>query len=97
MRSYLEINLNKLKSNVDEINKFIKKPIIAVVKSNAYGHGLIPITKCLLEKGIKSFCVATSAEALTLRHYFTRYQAVCYLTLHHSLLNRVLLISSMMY
>ena len=70
MRSYLEINLNKLKSNVDEINKSIKKPIIAVVKSNAYGHGLIPITKCLIEKGIKSFCVATSAEALTLRHYF---------------------------
>ena len=37
---------------IREINKFIKKPIIAVVKSNAYGHGLIPITKCLLEKGI---------------------------------------------
>ena len=70
MRSYIEVNLKKLKSNVDEINKIIKKPIIAVVKSNAYGHGLIPITKCLIEKNINSFCVATLEEAINLRNNF---------------------------
>lgn len=70
MRSYIEVNLKKLKSNVDEINKIIKKPIIAVVKSNAYGHGLIPITKCLIEKNINSFCVATFEEAINLRNNF---------------------------
>ena len=70
MRSYIEVNLKKLKENVDEINKLIKKPIIAVVKSNAYGHGLIPITKCLISKGINSFCVATSEEAINLRNNF---------------------------
>ena len=39
-RTWAEINLDTLKSNIDVIRKYANgKEIIAVVKANAYGHG----------------------------------------------------------
>ncbi len=68
-RAWIEINLDNLKHNIDEIKKVIhgSTKIMAVVKANAYGHGMIPIAKKLKELGIEDFAVATLSEAITLR------------------------------
>ena len=37
--------------------------VMAVIKANAYGHGLIPVAHTLSEAGIHGFCVALESEA----------------------------------
>ena len=73
----LVINKNNLIENIKKIKELSKKSgqddngnylkIIAVVKANGYGLGLVQFTKTLIEQGIKSFAVATKEEAMTLR------------------------------
>ncbi len=66
-----EINLSSLKKNLLNIRKQAgKSKIMAVVKANAYGHGMIPCAKALLKLGKKSpdyFGIATSEEGIELR------------------------------
>ena len=62
----LYINLENLKKNIDALKSLgplKNKSIIAVIKSDAYGHGLIPVAKTLSEKGINFFGVAEINEA----------------------------------
>jgi len=66
----LIIEKEKIINNIKEIKQKIKTKdytIIAVVKGNAYGHGIIPFTNLLIENGIKYFAVATYEEAIKLR------------------------------
>ena len=67
MRSFLNIDLNKIKINLDEIKKINNKKIIAVIKSNAYGLGIIEIAKFLESQNINYFAVATLNEGIELR------------------------------
>ena len=68
MRCWAEININNLYSNIDEIEKIATKDkIIAVIKADAYGHGMLEICDALIKKGIKNFAVATSDEALKIK------------------------------
>lgn len=39
----------------------------AVVKANAYGHGLLPVARAVLEAGAAALCVATVEEGVRLR------------------------------
>ena len=41
--------------------------LLAAVKADAYGHGLLPVARALAAAGADAFGVATAAEALTLR------------------------------
>lgn len=67
-RVWAEINLDSLDKNIDEIKKFApNKEIMAVVKANAYGHGVGLIAPELYSKGIKRFCVSNIGEAKELR------------------------------
>lgn len=70
----LEINKEDLKYNIDKILKVAKDSeseetiqVIAVVKINAYGLGIVPFSKFLMENGIDFFAVATPEEAFILR------------------------------
>ncbi|WP_422487049.1 alanine racemase [Gudongella sp. DL1XJH-153] len=68
--SWLEINLDYLKNNIEQIRGHIgtECEIMAVVKSNAYGHGAVTIVKYLQKNcNIKYFSVANIWEALELR------------------------------
>ncbi|MCF7790732.1 MAG: alanine racemase [Victivallales bacterium] len=72
MRRYpitAEIDLNALKQNVKEIRDYVgqKTKIIAVVKANAYGHGIVKIARAVLKFGADSLAVARASEALQLR------------------------------
>ena len=40
---------------------------MAVIKANAYGHGMIEICESLIKTGIKNFAVATVEEALKIK------------------------------
>lgn len=68
-RAFIELNLDNLENNINEIKSIInnKCKIMAVVKANAYGHGMIKIAKKLNQIGIYDFAVATLSEAITLR------------------------------
>ena len=68
-RAWIEINLSNLEHNVREIERIIpdKTKIMAVVKANAYGHGMITVARHLNQIGITSFAVATLQEGITLR------------------------------
>ncbi len=61
-RKNLIHNLKFLKSRLRKKTKFG-----AVVKSNAYGHGIREVTKILLEEGVDYFMVNTLEEAMILR------------------------------
>ena len=68
-RAWIEINLDNLEYNINQIMKIInnKTKIMAVVKANSYGLGMIEISKKLNEIGIEDFAVATLSEGITLR------------------------------
>ncbi len=67
-RSWAEIDLKKLNSNIKKIYDFSKKQILAVIKADAYGHNAILIGKYLDKKDqVKYLCVATAEEGLELR------------------------------
>lgn len=69
MRCWAEINIKNLYKNINEIEKITsKEKIMAVVKADAYGHGMESICRALIKKGIKNFAVATVEEALKINN-----------------------------
>ncbi|MBQ8843048.1 MAG: alanine racemase, partial [Ruminiclostridium sp.] len=67
-RVWAEINLDALGNNIREIKEYTKnKDIMAVVKANAYGHGVGLIAPELFRLGINKFCVSNMGEAKELR------------------------------
>ena len=59
-----EIFLNHLRQNYKYIKAKVKDvKVMAVVKANAYGHGIVEITQALSNEGVHGFCVALTEEA----------------------------------
>jgi len=56
------LNRENLFFNLNKISK-INPNILAVIKDNAYGHGIITFSKMLKEYGIKKVCVRNNNEA----------------------------------
>src|SRR3989344_6329980 len=56
VRTWIEIDKKALRRNVEQFLKLIPQHtrFMAVIKSNAYGHGLVFIAKLLAELGIKN-------------------------------------------
>ena len=68
-RAWIEVDLDNLKWNVLQIKKILHQntKIMAVVKANAYGHGIRVVIPELIKVGIHDFAVATLSEAIELR------------------------------
>lgn len=68
-RNWTEINLDHLAHNVSVIRKKVGKTvkILGVVKSDAYGHGVVEIAKKLQQLGVNYLATACLAEASELR------------------------------
>ena len=65
-RTHVEIDLGAIRRNAKAIKTSTGKRLIAVVKADAYGHGVVPVTKAL--QGIANlFAVATVEEGVELR------------------------------
>ena len=67
--SWLEIDLDCLRFNLANIRARVGVEVMPVVKNNAYGHGLIPVTQCLYDEGVRWFLVAKLYEAEAIRRY----------------------------
>ncbi|MHB1680405.1 MAG: alanine racemase [bacterium] len=69
--SILEINLKNLSNNIQQLKSlnFNKnKTIIAIIKSDAYGHGLLEIAQVLEKKGINFFGIIKLDDAFLLKN-----------------------------
>src|ERR1700729_2811329 len=66
---WAEISLQAILKNLKVIRRHIgpKPQILAVVKSNAYGLGAVPIAKALQKAGVKWFGVTCGNEGVELR------------------------------
>ncbi len=64
---WIEISAANLVWNLRQIEQRAGKPVMAVVKANAYGHGLAPVARRLADAGVRHFLVGNLEEALRLR------------------------------
>ncbi len=64
---WIELNFDNMGWNLDRIRNKVKRPVMAVIKANAYGHGLIPTARYLEKSGIHSLMVCKLEEAILLR------------------------------
>ena len=67
MRAEALIDLSAIKHNVELLKERSGTNLLAVVKADAYGHGLIPVAKAALSAGASYLGVALLEEAVALR------------------------------
>lgn len=81
MRAFAEIDLAALKSNVAMLRERAGSArLLAVVKADAYGHGLVPCAKAALEAGAQWLGVALLEEALLLRSAGVKARTIAWMT-----------------
>jgi alanine racemase len=65
---WIEVDAAALRFNLGQIRRLCARPVLAVVKNNAYGLGLVQAARVLEpESGISGFAVVRTAEAIALR------------------------------
>ncbi|HEX7405300.1 MAG TPA: alanine racemase [Candidatus Nanopelagicaceae bacterium] len=67
-RAQVEIDLSAIAANIERLIVHAGVPLLAVVKADAYGHGLIPVANTAIDTGAQWLGVALLEEALSLRH-----------------------------
>ncbi len=66
--SWVEVSLGQLRANAQAIQSSLGgADLMAVIKADAYGHGLGPVAAALAGGGVRRFAVAYAAEALAVR------------------------------
>jgi alanine racemase len=78
----IEVDLGAIKHNYLEIKKRLAgKEVMAVVKANAYGHGMHEVASALEEIGVDALATADLDEALELRLAGLTSRIMCWLVL----------------
>jgi alanine racemase len=67
LTTWLEIDLGIIQSNLRRLQALSHTPVMAVLKANAYGHGLVEVGKAVEKAGAAWCGVARLEEALALR------------------------------
>lgn len=75
---YLIVETNKLIQNIKTIKEFTNSEIIAVVKANGYGLGLLPFCALLLQQKISFFAVTELSDAIKIREAFGEVPKILY-------------------
>ena len=83
MRAFVQIDLDAIAHNIAEVRRRTIAPILAVVKADAYGHGLIPIATTAIDSGATWLGVALLEEALLLREAGIEVPIIAWLTPPH--------------
>ena len=67
--STIEIDLACLRHNFSKVRELVGQStaVLAVVKSDAYGHGMVPVARELESQGVEYLGVSNCREAVTLR------------------------------
>ncbi len=66
--TWLEVDLGAIKHNIKLIKKMTGTKLMAVIKANGYGHGVMAVAKAAEEAGADWLGVARMEEALNLRN-----------------------------
>ena len=66
-KTYALIDLECIAHNIRELKRMAKTEVMAVVKANAYGHGMKQVADKAMQQGVNWFAVATPDEAIELR------------------------------
>ena len=68
-KTWVEIKKSAVANNILVFRKLLKPKtkLFAVVKSNAYGHGLLTFSKIADQSGVDGFCVDSVVEGVKLR------------------------------
>ena len=66
----MEIDARALKNNIKALRSAVGSKVLLApcVKANAYGHGILEISKLLLKNGADWLCVNSVEEAISLRN-----------------------------
>ncbi len=67
--TYATINLTALAHNLSCIKRYLSPgcQVMAIIKANAYGHGVVETAQALARQGIERFAVASLDEGIALR------------------------------
>jgi alanine racemase len=66
--TWAEIDLSAIENNVRLLVQSTKAQIMAVLKANAYGHGVIPVSQAVRRAGATWCGMARVEEAMELRY-----------------------------
>jgi alanine racemase len=66
-QSWLEIDLDAIGRNLEQVRARTGREVIPCVKSNAYGHGIVPVVAYMATQGVERVLVAKLHEALQIR------------------------------
>lgn len=67
-RAWVEVDLGAIRQNLMRLTKWVAPArVIAVVKSDAYGHGMLPVARTAVEAGAWGLAVVNIDEGLRLR------------------------------
>ena len=80
MRAFAQIDLAAISENIVSISKRTESTILAVVKADAYGHGLVPVAITAVESGANWLGTALLEEAITLREAGIEVPVIAWLT-----------------
>lgn len=64
---YVEVNRSALTNNLQEVSQLAGSPLLAVVKANAYGHGMVESARTFAESGAWGVAVTRLSEASDIR------------------------------
>ena len=69
--NWIEINKDILNDNIKKIKRTYgeNQKVGAMVKANAYGHGLLEVAECIQDE-VETFYVSAADEAICLFDYF---------------------------
>ena len=83
MRAFVQVDLDAISHNIAQIRSRTNAEILAVVKADAYGHGLIPIATRAIESGATWLGVALLEEAIAIREAGIEVPLIAWLTPPH--------------
>jgi alanine racemase len=66
-RAEVVVDLDAIAANTAVLRDKVRRPLMAVVKADGYGHGLLPAARAVLAGGADQLGVAVLEEALALR------------------------------
>ena len=66
-RAEVVVDLDAIAANVTALRERVDRPLMAVVKADGYGHGLVPAARAALAGGADALGVTVLEEALALR------------------------------
>lgn len=65
--NWLEIDLGAIRNNIQRLQAIAGRPVMAVIKANGYGHGILEVGRAAASAGAAWLGVARLEEALALR------------------------------